>query len=66
VKDKVEATGLVPSTLLTPRIVLWEPKEDITAFELAMAIPVLIRDNYNVENTVKSLPADVARHFVVK
>lgn len=63
--------GPLPRTFATftmPRPQWWAPKPDITPFELARAMPVLVLMgvrplNFNAEESVKSLPSEVSRHF---
>ena len=59
-------TGVLVHTIRSPRPVSWEPKADITTFELAQAMPILISHGYDLDLKVAALPAEVARHFVVK
>lgn len=50
--------------VITPLEMIWQPKEDITTYELAMCIPYLVRSYsimpYEID---KSLPH--FRHFVI-
>jgi len=51
-----------------PDIVKWRPKDDITAYELALALPLVIAaitSTASIDNQIKFLPADVRRHFEV-
>ncbi|RPH63781.1 MAG: hypothetical protein EHM78_27230 [Myxococcaceae bacterium] len=56
-------------TLRLPDEVFWEPKEDITAYELAQAMPIILRMsqgdwqwNYP-QDLIPALPSGVSRHF---
>jgi hypothetical protein len=54
----------------TPKPVRWCPQSDITAHELAQAMPVLINAAcaswiYNTDREVEALPDEVKRHFVI-
>jgi hypothetical protein len=55
--------------VMLPDRVHWEPKEDITAHELALAMPVLFRIqsgdwNWNYpQHLMPTLPDGVRRHF---
>ncbi|MFA5714431.1 MAG: hypothetical protein WC998_01655 [Candidatus Paceibacterota bacterium] len=45
----------------------WYPKEDITAYELALCVPFLnlnIRDYCDIEARINNLPPQARRHFV--
>lgn len=46
-----------------PKQYNWRPKPDITVYELALAVPVLLLRLYDIETAVKSLPESVQRHF---
>lgn len=51
-----------------PKAQFWSPKPDITAYELAFALPVVVLIglrplSFNSEEAVKALPPEVARHF---
>ncbi len=55
-------------SMVLPKEQWWRPKDDISAYELALALPVLILmgsrpHSFNVEDAVKALPVEVARHF---
>ena len=41
---------------------VWSPKEDITAYELALALPILLGGRFPHERLTK-LPDRVRRHF---
>jgi hypothetical protein len=50
--------------------VRWEPKPDITTYELARAMPLLVMAASSawlayVDDHVKALPDEVKRHFVI-
>ena len=43
---------------------IWEPEPDITVYELAVALGILLAAlNNNVEEAMESLPDEVRRHF---
>ena len=44
---------------------MWEPKEDITTYELALCLPIVAaRDHYIAcEKAIATLPANATRHF---
>jgi hypothetical protein len=43
----------------------WRPKEDITAYELALCIPVFgYQGGWNIIDYIEKLPPQVLRHFV--
>jgi len=47
-----------------PKSYNWKPKEDITAYELALCLPVLTGKNwYDVEYLIEALPENARRHF---
>lgn len=47
-----------------PKQYNWSPKEDITAYELALAVPILIYARHgDIENLVNGLPENCRRHF---
>ena len=50
------------TTLLTPLQIRWTPKEDITAYELALCLPYLNRMVYSYDID-QSLP--IFRHFEI-
>jgi hypothetical protein len=51
----------------TPRSVYWEPKEDITVYELAVALgallPAINGSGLSAEYLVMNLPPEGQRHF---
>jgi hypothetical protein len=51
-----------------PKRVRWVPQEDITTYELSLAIMVLIAGPHLQfpEDSVANLPTQVQRHFVVE
>lgn len=56
--------GLSSVAIHIPKQYIWKPKEDITAYELALCLPMLMsRGWYDMEAVVKSLPDNAARHF---
>lgn len=47
-----------------PKSYNWRPKEDITAYELALCLPVLVGKSwYDAEYFIETLPENVRRHF---
>lgn len=50
-------------TLVTPISVAYEPQEDITVYELAQLLPVLLGHFPITEGTLKSLNPSAARHL---
>jgi len=50
-----------------PDLVAWTPAKDITAAELARAIPVIFAmyNSYTSADDVRALEPDVARHFTI-
>lgn len=48
-----------------PKSYSWEPKEDITAYELAQCMPILMAMSlgYQVEGAISDLPDNSKRHF---
>lgn len=48
-----------------PKSYSWEPQEDITAYELAQCMPVLITAimGFPVEHAINDLPENCKRHF---
>lgn len=61
--------GASPMIARPPRNVVWEPKEDITTYELAIALNVLVMAGrahvYDAAAHVEGLPPNVQRHFVI-
>lgn len=55
------------TSIRVPEARRWEPQADITAYELALAIPqmlVLMTGNYGYpQDLVDGLPPEVRRHF---
>jgi hypothetical protein len=58
-------------TFRQPKIIRWTPAEDITAYELALAMPILFMVGSSsgfygyAEDGVAALPENVRRHFTV-
>ena len=47
-----------------PKQWLWKPQEDITAYETALCLPVLIcADGFQRDKMIASMPENFARHF---
>ena len=46
-----------------PKQYEWKPQADITAWELAMALPCLFLYSHNIEQALAALPPNVTRHF---
>lgn len=48
----------------------WEPKDDITAYELAEAVPILVSgvqgNSRKLVEWIEDLSEDVRRHFVIE
>lgn len=42
----------------------WTPLENITPYELALCIPILVFQSWNIESLIKNLPENARRHFV--
>lgn len=42
---------------------VWEPKPDITVYELAVAIPLLTTRAWNVGQAIEAAAPEVRRHF---
>lgn len=60
----VSSSFLELSAIKAPKIYNWEPLEDITAYELAKCIPILISNaQFNIDIMVESLPDNARRHF---
>lgn len=55
----------VAGATYTPKSYRWEPKEDITAYELALCLPVLLISIHRlpVESQINDLPENCRRHF---
>ena len=56
-------TKSTPHVLVTPISVAYEPQEDITVYELAQLLPVLLGHYPITEGTLKSLNPSAARHL---
>lgn len=56
-------TKSTPHVLVTPISVAYEPQEDITVYELAQLLPVLLGHFPITESTLKSLNPSAARHL---
>lgn len=41
----------------------WEPSEDITTYELALCVPVLLVGWHEIEAAIQRLPDGAKRHF---
>ena len=54
-------TNLTFVEFVKPKQYNWKPQPDITAWELAMVLPVLF--SHNVEVALAALPSNVTRHF---
>jgi|GEM_PF-5829539 len=46
-----------------PRQYDWKPKSDITAYELALIIPIFACRDFDVELAISKLPEQARRHF---
>ena len=54
------------NTIRVPKSYKWSPKEDITAYELSLCIPVIVGRNiysYDAEYFIEALPENARRHF---
>ena len=54
-------TNLTFVEFVKPKQYEWKPQADITAWELAMALPCLF--SHNIEQALAALPSNVTRHF---
>lgn len=50
-------------TIERPKAYSWKPQPDITAYELALAIPILSFHTFDTEAQIAALPERVQRHF---
>ena len=55
-------TNLTFIKFVKPKRYNWKPQPDITAWELAMALPYLFSHNID-EQALAALPSNVTRHF---
>ena len=61
-----EGTGSTGWTIAVPKQIVWEPKEDITAYELACSMEILMcTDPLFKEHLFKTTTYNVQRHFRV-
>jgi hypothetical protein len=52
------------SSWITNKTYLWKPKEDITPYELALCLPIMLDKRImDFEELILSLPENVQRHF---
>ena len=61
-------SGTFSIALPKSRLYLWKPKEDISAYELAQAMPILMGASTgnpyrDYAKMIEELPAEVRRHF---
>jgi hypothetical protein len=56
-------TGGFESVIRTPKSYNWKPQEDITAHELALCLPILMSNGWDVEFSINALPENARRHF---
>lgn len=49
--------------IVPPPQYLWSPQPDITAYELALALPLLVTGVWNPQSLIDNLPEEVQRHF---
>jgi hypothetical protein len=47
-----------------PRRITWAPKQDITAFELAACLSLLLEPDWDATEKFNNLPSNAQRHFV--
>jgi hypothetical protein len=50
-------------TIKSPKRYSWKPREDITAYELALCLPILMGNGWDIEPVVHTLPENARRHF---
>lgn len=50
-------------TLASPKRHFWEPKDDITAYELAKCLPMMFYASCNFQRDYESLPEECKRHW---
>jgi len=50
-------------SIRVPECYEWKPQPDITAYELALAIPIVSFHTFDTETAIKALPESVRRHF---
>ena len=57
--------GFAMGRLTQPKQYEWKPKEDITTYELALCVPIIVYGGYNhgVEYLIIALPENAQRHF---
>lgn len=60
---EVDYTCSVPGSIRLPLKFIWEPKEDITTFELAQCLPFILNKNVNLEDHDKYV---FLRHFKIE
>jgi len=61
-----DAVGAIASTTFrVPKRYEWQPKEDITTYELALCVSIITRGAYgsDVEDAIIASPENVQRHF---
>jgi hypothetical protein len=47
-----------------PKQYIWKPKEDITAYELALCVQLfVIKDSFSFGLLIENLPENAKRHF---
>jgi len=49
--------------LVPPSQYLWSPQTDITAYEVALALPLLVTPVWDPQPLIENLPEEVQRHF---
>jgi hypothetical protein len=63
VTDTDTNTGTSMCETFRTRQFLWNPQQDITAYELAMCLKVLLVNPFDVIEAFKALPENCTRHF---
>jgi hypothetical protein len=53
------------NTIILPLQVSWEPKEDITTYELALCLPFFLRGHIMPYEIDLKIPPPFARHFKI-
>lgn len=59
-----ESLQFTKLTFKPPRQYNWQPQSDITAYELALCLPVLTATGYGAGEQIDNLPDAARRHFV--
>jgi len=59
-----ESLQFATTAFKPPRQYNWQPQSDITAYELALCLPVLTATGYGAGEQIDNLPDAARRHFV--